>query len=517
MAKIEINAEFKKALDLIENSIHHVFITGRAGTGKSTLLKYFRDKTDKKIAVLAPTGVAAVNVIGETIHSFFGFKPNITVEEAIKLGQKAQKRKIYKKLDLIVIDEVSMVRADLMDCVNIFLQNALQNNNAFGSIKMIFIGDLYQLPPVVTSEERNIFKSFYDSPYFFSSKIIQNLQSTSSKQKLEFIELDKIYRQKDEKFINLLNVIRNKTIEDEHLKILNKRVRENTEKYGNEYIVLTSVNKQAQEINEINLDKLPSKLYIYEGEADGDFKEKDFPTELNLRLKVGARVMLLNNDQAGNWINGTLATVIETKEDSVTIQLDNGEIHEVSNHTWDIYKTIYDEKKHKITMDIVGSFTQLPLKLAWALTIHKSQGKTFDKVIVDFGKGTFASGQAYVALSRCTSLTGLVLKQALKKTHVLLDYSIIKFLTKFQYQISKEKLSTENKIELIKKAIKEKKNLEIIYLKGLDIKSKRKIKPLKVGEMDYNGFDFLGLSAFCLERQQNRVFNVEKILEIEVK
>src|SRR3989339_495460 len=332
MAKIEINAEFKKALDLIENSIHHVFITGRAGTGKSTLLKYFRDKTDKKIAVLAPTGVAAVNVIGETIHSFFGFKPNITVEEAIKLGQKAQKRKIYKKLDLIVIDEVSMVRADLMDCVNIFLQNALQNNNAFGSIKMIFIGDLYQLPPVVTSEERNIFKSFYDSPYFFSSKIIQNLQSTSSKQKLEFIELDKIYRQKDEKFINLLNVIRNKTIEDEHLKILNKRVRENTEKYGNEYIVLTSVNKQAQEINEINLDKLPSKLYIYEGEADGDFKEKDFPTELNLRLKVGARVMLLNNDQAGNWINGTLATVIETKEDSVTIQLDNGEIHEVSNH-----------------------------------------------------------------------------------------------------------------------------------------------------------------------------------------
>ncbi len=516
MKKIEINRKFKEALTLLESTSKNVFITGKAGTGKSTLLDYFRSITKKTIVVLAPTGVAALNVGGETIHSFFRFKPDITVDKVKKLrGRKAD---IFKNLDAIVIDEVSMVRADLLDCIDRFLRlNGKNKRRPFGGIQMVFIGDLYQLPPVVTGGEREIFRRHYASPYFFSAEIFETFS-------MEFIELEKIYRQKDEKFIRLLNAIRNNSLTDEDIDTLNRRVNAGFgRKEADSYTVyLSSTNKVAAEINAGHLRKIEKPISFYTARISGTFTRQAYPTDTELSLSPGAQVMLLNNDSGGRWVNGTLGRVIEIRKDKnreepdeVLVQLAGGRTEKVLPFTWKIFHFTWDDLTQSIQSEAAGSFTQYPLRLAWAITIHKSQGKTFDRVIIDVSGGVFACGQIYVALSRCRSLNGVSLKKPIKKNHVFVDWKIVDFVTKYQYKISNREIPFEEKIKIIQGAIKAGAALKITYLKSNDEKSERTINPLSVGKMNYADKSFIGIEAYCYLRKDKRVFRVDRILEIE--
>ena len=512
-SKIELNEQFQKALALIENTNKHIFITGRAGTGKSTLLNYARLITKKKIVVLAPTGVAAVNINGQTIHSFFGFKPDVTISKLKKVS--GDRQKIYKKIDAIIIDEVSMVRADLLDCVDVFLRlNGKNKKESFGGIQMIFIGDLYQLPPVITAKEKSIFAGQYKSGYFFSAFAFQNIE-------MEFIELEKIYRQKDEKFIGLLNSIRNNSATAEDLATLNERFKPDFKpKEQDFYVYLTTTNDLSRQINDEHLAKIKSDSYYFEGRIKGEFEEKYLPTDVGLELKIGAQVMLLNNDSQGHWINGSIGKIIEIEKGEegdaaiILVELDSDEIVEVTPYEWTLYNYAYNSRLKILETETVGSFTQYPLKLAWSFTIHKSQGKTFPRVIIDIGRGTFAHGQMYVALSRCVSLEGLVLKKEIKKQHIFIDWRVVEFVTKYQYKISDQKMPLERKIEMIKKAIKNHRQLEISYLKAKDEKSQRVITPRIVGEMEYMEVKYIGVKGFCHKSNADRVFKVERILEM---
>ncbi len=505
---IEINEQFKRALDLMEKTNKNVFITGKAGTGKSTLLQYFREITKKKIVVLAPTGVSALNVKGETIHSFFKFKPNVNLQGIKKLS--SSQREIYKNLDAIIIDEISMVRADLLDCVDYFLRlNGKEKDKPFGGIQMIFIGDLYQLPPVVTSKEKRIFKEYYKSEYFFDSNVFKEIS-------MEFIELEKIYRQRDKRFINLLNEIRRNTVSEESLELLNSRVVKGPISHEDYMVYLTPYNDVALEINMEKLKNLKGKKYEWIAGINGDINEEYYPNDVILTLKKGAQVMMLNNDSLGRWVNGSLGKVVEVKSDGVIkVQFPHGRIEDVSPYTWEVMHYTYNEEKKMIDTEVIGSFTQYPLRLAWAITIHKSQGKTFDRVIIDLGKGAFAPGQVYVALSRCTSFEGIFLKRPIKKKEIFIDKRIVDFLTKYQYSLSERDLPLEEKINIIDGAIKNNSLLYIVYLKPNDEKSRRIIKPYRVGEYEYRGKTFLGVYAYCFERKEDRVFRIDRILELK--
>lgn len=518
--QLELTDQFQKVLDTLENTNKTVFITGKAGTGKSTLLKYFCETTKKDYVVLAPTGVAAINVGGETIHSFFKFKIDYTTQDIIKSANKLSEEaaKIYKEIETIIIDEVSMVRADIMDFIDIFLRKVLQNDSPFGGKQLILFGDLYQLPPVVKSDEREHFKELYNSHYFFESKAIKELLNTKLDE-FEYIELDKIFRQSDNSFIQILNAIRNNTITEGMLEVLNKRFDSNSIdvlKNDGAYVYLSSTNVISDEINLQNLESLEGKSKAYYADITGDFTSEKFPTEEKLVLKVGARVMLLNNDAMGCWVNGTMATVLELHNDYITITTENDEIYDVEAVTWETIKTVYDSSTKSVTKDKIGSFKQIPVRLAWAITIHKSQGKTFSKVIVDMGRSAFAEGQTYVALSRCKTLEGIVLARELRKSDIRVSYDVVRFVTKLQYAKSKVELSDEDKLALIKDAIVKKQKLEIVYLKSRDEKSKRIIIPKKVHRTKYQDVSFLALDAFCTVRKEDRVFNVEKILGVRV-
>jgi ATP-dependent DNA helicase PIF1 len=508
--EIELNEQFRKALEIMEHSDKTIFITGRAGTGKSTLLNYFRRNTRKKVAVLAPTGVAALNVKGQTIHSFFGFKPNITLRAVRRLpdGEGG----IYKKLDAIVIDEISMVRADLLDCVDRFLRlNGPAPQEPFGGIQMIFIGDLYQLPPVITSVEKEGFGSLYKTPYFYSAAVFNSLE-------MEFLELEKIYRQHDREFITLLNSIRNKSITEEGLKALNCRYLPDYEPPQGDFCVyLTTTNAMAASINDRQLMSLKGKLHTFPGLMEGEFGREYLPTAVDLKLKTGAQIMMLNNDSEGRWVNGTVGEITGIAQGKngkpvITAELSQSGRQEIQPFEWEIFR--FKTDGGDLQSEVVGTFTQYPLMLAWAITIHKSQGKTFDKAVIDIGKGTFAHGQMYVALSRCTTLEGLVLKQKLLQRHIRMDYQVMDFLTKFQYKKAEQNCSKEEKTAIIDKAIKNKTRLEIVYLKPNDEKSRRVVRPLRMGEMEYQGKSYFGLRAFCFERNDERTFRVDRILEI---
>lgn len=510
---IEINEKFKEALDLVSSG-KNVFITGKAGTGKSTLLKVIRDNLDNNYAVLAPTGVAAVNIGGQTIHSFFKFRPDITIDKVHKKYRNVRNPEVYKNLEILIIDEISMVRADLLDCVNEFLKmHGPKKNSPFGGVQLIFIGDLYQLPPVVTNKEREMFESFYQSPYFFDSKAFKET-------KFILIELEKIYRQTEEEFIKILNAVRNRSITDQLLFSLNKNVNFDFDPDPKEgYIELVTVNAKAEEINYKRLQNLDGKMYSYEGQIDGDFDERSYPAPYILDLKVGSQIMLTNNDKLGRWVNGTVGRIHkikkENEKDIIYVKLENSEVVDVTPNTWEMYKFTFDRSTSKITTETTGSFTQYPLILSWSVTIHKSQGKTFNKVIVDMGRGSFAHGQTYVALSRCTTLSGLILRVPIQKHHIMLDWKVVKFLTEFQYGVSNEAISVDVKIEFLKKKALENAFVDILYLKANDEKTKRRIWPREIGKMDYQGKEFIGVIADDDLRGEERVFRVDRILEMK--
>lgn len=524
---IDLNPAFVRALNLLEHSRDHVFITGRAGTGKSTLLSYFRAHTERKVVVLAPTGVAAVNVSGQTIHSFFGFKPNITVNVVKKMTLKGDP-KLYQTLDIIIIDEVSMVRADLMDCAEEFLRRfGPRRGLSFGGVQMAFIGDLYQLPPVVTADERHLFKDRYASPYFFSADAFAELTqlplNDSGRQRtFHFVELETVYRQRDDRFISLLNAIRNNTVTDEFIDELNKRCWPTFSPPSRErYMTLTTTNAMADAVNNAALAKLKNKAMVSRAIIEGAIDQKLYPAEEYLTLKAGAQVMFLNNDTRGRWVNGTVGEIIALgktrggEAGKVQARLSGGEIVTVEPYRWDIYSFIYNKEERGIIAEAVGAFIQYPLRLAWAVTIHKSQGKTFERVIIDLGRGTFAPGQLYVALSRCTALEGLVLRRPMRKRDVFIDWQIVKFMTKLQYRIAADHLPDDERQHLILAAIKNSTRLKITYLKSSDEKSRRVITPRHMGEMEFKGVTYLGLDAYCHERRADRIFRVDRILEIE--
>lgn len=432
---LEINAYFRRALALMETTHKNLFITGKAGTGKSTLLQYFREITKKNVAVLAPTGVAALNVKGQTIHSFFHFPPHITKDDIRKKSPSKKLMELLSHVDTIIIDEVSMVRADLLDCVDEALQFYLKCSEPFGGVQMIFIGDLYQLPPVVSgNDEKAMFQNFYKSPYFFDAKVLEEMD-------LELVELEKIYRQKDPDFIELLNKIRNSTVQDLDIQKLNTRHVPNAEEYesGEQFrITLTTTNAAADDLNSRKLAQLKTEVKKYQGDIEGDFDNKHLPTSQQLDIKIGSQIMLLNNDPTGRWANGSIGKIIDVKmdleewEEHLVVELQGGKTVEVTRNTWKIFKYIYNREQGKLDSEIMGSFTQYPVRLAWAVTIHKSQGKTFDNVAVDIGSGAFVQGQVYVAISRCTSFEGLVLKRPILKRHIWLDSPVTRFAKRFE-------------------------------------------------------------------------------------
>ncbi len=420
---LDINDEFKSAFDLMEYTKECLFITGKAGTGKSTLLKYFKANTGKKIIVLAPTGVAAVNVGGQTIHSFFRLPPKIIHKDSIK---PLRDKKLVENLDMVIIDEVSMVRADIMDGIDYALRlNRGKMKTPFGGVQMVFFGDLFQLSPVVENEAKELLAERYPSPYFFSAKVFNDCN-------LRSVELSTIYRQKDSSFMELLNRVRNKEYTEEDLDILNKRVHEDAAvfKKKDETVILTTTNSLANTINQDRLSRLPGKEITYKALASGKFEESAYPTDTALRLKKGAQVILIKNDPAKQWVNGTLAKVVALSEDSIVVNI-NGNRCDVPIARWQKIEYSYNEDEDKIEDEVVGDFAQYPLKLAWAITIHKSQGQTFDKVIIDLGYGAFTHGQLYVALSRCTELGGIRLRRPVTAKDIIFDRRIYEFKDKF--------------------------------------------------------------------------------------
>ncbi|MCA6085079.1 ATP-dependent RecD-like DNA helicase [Candidatus Endomicrobiellum agilis] len=415
--KIEINDEFKCAYDLINSGSECVFITGKAGVGKTTFLHYYVKRANKRTIVLAPTGVSALNCGGETVHSFFNFKPDVTLSK-IK-GKKLSEKSIYKKVKTIIIDEASMLRCDILDCVDKFLRlNRGNQQEPFGGVQMVFIGDLRQLPPVVKREEYQIFNSIYKSPYFLSAKSL-------GKCMLRTVELKKIYRQRDGNFVKLLNNVRDGTAGACEISELNKRVSsQNSDKPMAVY--LTTTNKRAAFINRKYLLKIKCEPVRFMAKTK-DIEEnlKVMPAELELIIKKGAQVMMLNNDAKNRWVNGSIGVVEDIKgsvdPDKALIQVKfpNEKVENVERYKWELFKYRWDEKKGQIETESAGVFEQYPLRLSWAITIHKSQGKTFDNIIIDMEYGSFAPGQLYVALSRCTSFGGITLSRPLTQRDIL--------------------------------------------------------------------------------------------------
>ena len=412
----ERNKEFTKIYEDMENTSYNLFITGKAGTGKSTLLQYFKENTKKDYVVLAPTGVSAIKIGGETIHSFFQIPPGKIVQKK-DLRKCWHNKEVFKKVRTILIDEASMIRADIMDAIDYSLRlNKHRMNVPFGGTQIILIADLYQLPPIVAEEEQEVFNELYPSgPFFFNSNVIIN--ETGFRK----YELSTIYRQTENDLINFLNKIRSDNITVEDLEFINQRVEEVSP--GNDIITLTPHNAEADIINTELLNKISSKSYIYKGEVDRKFGNY-FPTSSDLELKEGAQIMMIKNEP-GKWVNGTIGKIESLSENEIKVNL-NGKIHVVEKVKWE--KKKFKSDKGEVKDKVVGSFKQYPIKIAWAITIHKSQGQTFDKFIVDMSTGAFAHGQTYVALSRATNFKGIYLKSPIQLSDIKFDKRILNFI-----------------------------------------------------------------------------------------
>lgn len=449
------NKEFQDALQLITHTRQSVFLTGKAGTGKSTFLKYICNHTKKKYVVLAPTGIAAINAGGVTLHSFFKlpFRPMLPDDPDLSLSHgrifeffkyPKEKRKIIAEVDLIIIDEISMVRADIIDCVDRILRVYSGNMRLpFGGKQLLFVGDVFQLEPVVPSDQKEILSLFYASPFFFSARVFKDIN-------LVPIELQKVYRQTDSVFINILDRIRNNAARKQELDTLNGRYFTSFEPQNEDmYITLATRRDQVDFINEKKLAELPGEEYVSVGKIEGDFPESSLPTQLNLSIKEQAQVIFIDNDYERRWVNGTIGMVSGIDENgNVYVLLESGVEHLVEPTSWRNYKYKYNEKEKRIEEEIVGTFEQLPIRLAWAITVHKSQGLTFSRVVVDLTGGVFAGGQTYVALSRCTSLEGLVLKSKISSRDIFIRKEIVEFSQIFNNQALIEKSIKESEAEL---------------------------------------------------------------------
>lgn len=416
---LELTEEFEYALDRFESG-EHLFITGRAGTGKSTLLNLIRRTTRRSVAIVAPTGVAALNVRGQTIHGFFGFPGKLLLRKDIR---KKASRHLYEKLETLIIDEVSMVRADLLDRIDEFLRlNRECPALPFGGVQIVMFGDLFQLPPVVANHaERQFFEgddSEYASPYFFDAKVWR--EDTE----LEMLELNQVFRQKARQFVRLLDAVREGHFDEDDLIDLNEQAI-SEEDFGSEpAITLTSTNRLADAINQRELLGLSAKPTRYIGTLEGNFDSRNLPTELALALKPGAQVMFVRNDSEKRYVNGTIGVVVSAEAEKLVVHIEEDGREEdiiVSQESWENIRYSIDERTGKIIEDVTGVFKQFPLKLAWAITIHKSQGKTFERMCLDLGHGAFESGQTYVALSRCRTLEGIRLIKPLRQRDVIVD------------------------------------------------------------------------------------------------
>lgn len=433
------NAEMLTAWQLVRETSQSLFLTGKAGTGKSTLLRYIKARTEKKHVVLAPTGIAAINVGGQTLHSFFHlpFKP-VLPDDPDFMPRKLRQRlryskdmiKLLREIQLIIIDEVSMVRADTIDLIDRILRVQCGDmRRPFAGKQLLMVGDVFQLEPVVGPDSRDIIARCYNTPHFFSARVFSEMN-------LVPVELRKVYRQTDSGFVGLLDRVRDGHPTPDDLRLVNSRVVERSLAYArtdNTELPVTIATRRdtVDSINAERLDSLPTPPATYRGSIERDFPESSLPTDMELTLKIGAQVMFVRNDPQHRWVNGTIGIVEKLGKDEISVRTGPSALHAVERERWSNIRYDYDEKTRKITETELGSFTQFPIKLAWALTVHKSQGMTFDRVILDFGRGAFTGGQSYVALSRCRSLEGISLLSPLAERDVFIHPAVIRFSRSF--------------------------------------------------------------------------------------
>jgi len=521
--KFILTEEFEEILRILKNTSDSIFITGKAGTGKSSLLKHFIKKTNKKYVILAPTGIAALNISGQTIHSFFRFPPKIISTNGIEPDYV--RAELFKKLEMVIIDEISMVRADLMEGIDVALRkNRNRLDEPFGGVQMVFIGDLFQLPPVLTKNDRGFILKKYGGQYFFDAPVFKEYS-------YHFKELTKVFRQSEEEaeFKKMLNNVRVNEVKFDDMALLNSRHRDNAGEQDNS-IFLTTRKNIARSINKEKLDLLKGEEILYTGQLSGKYLklrdeseeklENKLPAPYKLKLKEGAQIMMLKNDSGKRWVNGILGKVEKLEEEKIIVCI-SGRNHSVEKESWNEVEYIYNKEKDEFEEKIIAGFTQYPIRLSYAMTIHKSQGKTFDRITVDVGTGAFAHGQVYVALSRCTTLNGIILNNPIRNNDIIVDPRVVEFYKNKAIPKRKKLESNEptknNLRQTIQAAIKENKKVKINYKKYNGELSTRHLSKLQISnEFGEFGYENDHIKAFCHLRNEERSFKINRIKKIEI-